>query len=286
MDGYSYYITKDIITKEPYISWSHDYSISNRVGSKCFDVDLNLNIKDGLPCLHFRYKGFKLNVKDRVYFLDIASNLILECRVIKRPHAFKDKVKEVDFVLSEDDIESLNKCCSVFDKIYIKYENGDSSIEIENRYDTIFDTYKDLLNTIRPNPKYESRSPKISKILFRDYVYLYIEALNKKGVSIGCSEIMQEDYTIKYDYCYVYLMRDTRNGYHKIGISNKPDVREKTLQSEVPAIEMVCSKKYPSRKIAKAIESALHNTYAEQRVRGEWFNLSPVDIQMLKETLS
>ena len=69
-------------------------------------------------------------------------------------------------------------------------------------------------------------------------------------------------------------------------MSNKPPVREKTLQSEVPAIEMVCSKKYPSRKIAKAIESALHNAYAEQRVRGEWFNLSPTDILMLKETLS
>lgn len=286
MSGYSYHITKDVITKEPQISWSHDYSISNYVGRKCFDVSLNLNIKDGLPCLHFRYKGFKLSMKDRVYFLDIASNPILECTVIKRPHTFKDKVKEVDFLLSEDDIESLNKRCSVFDKIYIKHENGDFPLEIENRYDTIFDKYKDLSNAIKPTSNYGSRTSGISKIIFRDYVYLYLEALREEDVSVRHATIMQEDNTVKYDYCYVYLMHDKRNGYHKIGVSKEPKYREKTLQSEQPAIEMICSKRYPSRKIAEAIEAALHKAYAEQRVRGEWFDLSPVDIQMLKEALS
>ena len=65
-----------------------------------------------------------------------------------------------------------------------------------------------------------------------------------------------------------------------------PKYREKTLQSEQPEIEMICNKRYPSRKIAEAIESALHKAYAERRVRGEWFKLSDIDIQMLRETLS
>lgn len=87
------------------------------------------------------------------------------------------------------------------------------------------------------------------------------------------------------DECYIYLMIDLTNNYHKIGISNNPGFREKTLQSEKPTIEMICNKRFPNRKIANSFEQALHNTYRDKRVRGEWFNLSDKDIQELKECL-
>ena len=61
------------------------------------------------------------------------------------------------------------------------------------------------------------------------------------------------------DICFVYLMYDTSNGYYKIGISNKPYYREKTLQSEKPTIELIASKQFPVRKIAENIEKSLHN---------------------------
>ena len=109
---------------------------------------------------------------------------------------------------------------------------------------------------------------------------------NAKKLFCPENQSSDKEVKIKYDYCYVYLMHDKRNGYHKIGISKTPEYREKTLQSEQPNIEMICFKRYPSRKIAKAFESALHDAYAEQRVRGEWFNLSEIDIEMLKESLS
>ena len=80
-------------------------------------------------------------------------------------------------------------------------------------------------------------------------------------------------------------MKDTTNGYYKIGISNKPEYREKTLQSEKPTIELLTCKKYPTRKIAEAIESALHSAYSQQRIRGEWFNLDDVDVATIIETL-
>ena len=85
--------------------------------------------------------------------------------------------------------------------------------------------------------------------------------------------------------CYVYLMKDTSNGYHKIGISNTPEYRERTLQSEKPTIEMLAYKKFPTRKIAEAIESALHTAYSQQRLRGEWFNLTDADVAAIIETL-
>lgn len=88
-----------------------------------------------------------------------------------------------------------------------------------------------------------------------------------------------------FNWCYVYLMKDISNGYYKIGISNTPEYRERTLQSEKPTIEMLACKKFPTRKIAEAIESALHTAYSQQRLRGEWFNLSDADVAAIIETL-
>ena len=39
------------------------------------------------------------------------------------------------------------------------------------------------------------------------------------------------------------------------------------------------------RKIAEAIESALHTAYSQQRLRGEWFNLTDADVAAIIETL-
>lgn len=85
--------------------------------------------------------------------------------------------------------------------------------------------------------------------------------------------------------CFVYLMNDTTNNFHKIGISNNPKYREHTLLSSKPTIKLICAKKFPTRAIAEAIESALHRVYANKRIRGEWFNLDFSDIEDLKETL-
>lgn len=86
--------------------------------------------------------------------------------------------------------------------------------------------------------------------------------------------------------CYIYLMIDTSTDYHKIGISNKPDYREKTLQSEKPTIEMIASREYPNRKIAYSFEQALHSTYKDKRIRGEWFDLNQDDVNDIITSLS
>lgn len=83
------------------------------------------------------------------------------------------------------------------------------------------------------------------------------------------------------EFCNVYLMHDTLNNFYKIGISNSPEYREKTLQSEKPTIVLLCSKQFPKRKIAEILEKTLHDTYANKRIRGEWFNLEKDDINDL-----
>jgi len=71
-----------------------------------------------------------------------------------------------------------------------------------------------------------------------------------------------------------YLMKDKNNGLYKIGYSNNPKNREKTLQSEKPNTLMV--KVWDDN-----IEYKLHNLYKDVRVRGEWFQLNPIQVKYI-----
>lgn len=71
-----------------------------------------------------------------------------------------------------------------------------------------------------------------------------------------------------------YLIKDNRTGATKIGKSNNPYKREKTLQSDVLSLELlyICDDN---------IESLLHKKYKDKRIRGEWFNLTDKDIEYI-----
>jgi hypothetical protein len=86
--------------------------------------------------------------------------------------------------------------------------------------------------------------------------------------------------------CYVYFMFDTKSQYYKIGISNLPEWREKTLQSEKPSIKLIAAKKFVNRRIAANFEKALHDSYSHKRKRGEWFQLDQEDINEIRITLT
>jgi hypothetical protein len=72
---------------------------------------------------------------------------------------------------------------------------------------------------------------------------------------------------------FVYLMEDLRNGHFKIGRSKTPGKRERTLQAEVPQIVLRLS--IPAD---EGHEKELHNLFADKRLRGEWFTLSPDEL--------
>ena len=71
-----------------------------------------------------------------------------------------------------------------------------------------------------------------------------------------------------------YIIKENNTGLYKIGKSVNPKYRERTLQSQTPNIEIV--------KIwDKDIESKLHNKYNENRIRGEWFNLTKSQLKYI-----
>lgn len=218
-------------------------------------------------------KKDKLQIGDCISLL-FDDGKILDFLITKKP--IKDRIYKTTFVLCLEDVEILLHSALVSYRINYKEESKHPEIvsiernllhhyldsdlkQIAYNIDEAIHAYvKNRLHTIlQLVPDYKIPSRKIEKSTI-DY---------------------------KFPGCYVYLMKDTSNGYYKIGISNKPEYREKTLQSEKPSIELLACKKFPIRKIAEAIESALHNAYSQQRLRGEWFKLDDVDVAAIIETL-
>lgn len=82
---------------------------------------------------------------------------------------------------------------------------------------------------------------------------------------------------------YVYLMKNNRNGYIKIGFTSKePKYREKTLQSEDPDITLIYSKQGCNMDD----EKTLHKEYSQKRLRGEWFDLDEDDVYEIKTRMN
>ena len=153
--------------------------------------------------------------------------------------------------------------------IRCEFQNGDAPLELKKMND-------------------------LASLTFKLYFQEYIKALGECGVQIDSDVYDEENQrdnpkgtaSLKDSSCFVYLMKDETNGYHKIGISNKPEYRERTLQSEKPTIALLCAKEFPTRIIAEAIESALHKTFEDKRLRGEWFALDEKDVLNVIKTLS
>lgn len=75
----------------------------------------------------------------------------------------------------------------------------------------------------------------------------------------------------------VYLMQDGYSKLHKIGHSKNPERREKTLLSQQPLTELHT---YWTEQ-TEDVEKALHQLFADKRVRGEWFALNDNDVDLI-----
>ena len=76
----------------------------------------------------------------------------------------------------------------------------------------------------------------------------------------------------------VYLIKNPRNGLHKIGRSKNVDYRLLTLEEEYGSLELVSCQEFGDYKFAEIL---LHKHYGDKRVTGEWFCLSTDDVSYL-----
>jgi len=111
----------------------------------------------------------------------------------------------------------------------------------------------------------------VSKLINKYRTLLKNNNITKSAKKLGISirAIQKSNTNTK-----TYLIKNRRNGFYKIGKSNNPFKREKTLQSEEPDIVLV-------KTWSRNIESKLHKDYKEHRVRGEWFELSKAQVKYI-----
>lgn len=85
--------------------------------------------------------------------------------------------------------------------------------------------------------------------------------------------------TFRFSTGYVYLLQSPTGAY-KIGRSRDPQSRLRTFQVKLPFevsyVAVIQSENMYS------LERELHNRFEQQRVNGEWFNLSPEDVEYIK----
>lgn len=266
----------DDFTKEPFIK-AIMYG-GEELGFPLGKIIIRIEYTNNKHRLIVNYNSSDLRItsKDTLHLL-LEDGTILTFSNFTRPikNAGIGKSMITSTIMTVQDIKSLatNKL--------VKWNliNDEGIVAVEGTLPFYFHNYSDLKSDI-----YKNMEQEIVQDFFASYMSLYDEIRGDEDYRED-DESENEDITRSLSTCYVYLMVDTTNNFHKIGISNNPSYREHTLQSDKPTIELLCAKEYPTRTIAEAIEAALHRVYANKRIRGEWFKLEPSDIDEIKQTL-
>lgn len=251
--------------------------------------------------IQFYFSFNHINDKNYIIFLTKPNQIVLS-KEDKISFLFENN-KIINFVVNENSYKSTKQICIISsDKIF------ETKILITNEELKIFQSEKFLKwkiyiskndishiggdiyisdNSV-DNPNYQTKVHQqlVINKLASDFEEILLKekpefiGLNNRDVEFEKSELNQGDE------CYVYLMIDLTNNFHKIGISNNPKYREFTLQSEKPTIELLASKKFINRKIARSFENALHSAYIDKRLRGEWFKLDEAEVNEIVYTLN
>lgn len=230
-------------------------------------IYFTLNCIDNKDFIVFKYFNSQLKLKknDRIQFLmknDDVMDFVIDNISFNNIIDNGNKVYETKLPLT---IKNLNL---LKDEYFSNWK-----IEFQENSTKIIGEKNDYHSSLQYSIKYlaNNYSEKV-KDEIKNYEPFYVENKN--------------NHKIYGDKCYLYLMIDTSNNFYKIGISNKPTYREKTLQSEKPTIEMVANKEFPNRKIASSFEKALHTSYDSKRIRGEWFDLNKDEVNDIIDSLN
>lgn len=283
-------VEKDDFTKKFNIFCTIDYGIPLISNDILWDT---LSYTNPIETVYNHQWGFILINKIEDFYLDF----YIQCDSNENYITFKfsnNKNKlvrgsQVLFLFDDDtvltfDLNSINKEeQSVLDKRHVMYNT--SKVLIKNpdlfilsskrlvKWRVIISDNKSPIEGDISNQESQSNVMQ----LFSEHLSLFKNNVSDDDIN----ETIQKE-----EKCHVYLMHDTSNNMYKIGVSNSPVYREKTLQSEKPTIEMLSSKPFVSRKMAMTLEKSLHENYKEKRIRGEWFELTPTDVSDITDMLN
>lgn len=262
-------VSKDDFTKDATIKGKLYGGKKDGFDVRWFTITFeNVNSKNYL-LVKYDSKELKLNKKCALHLL-LDDDSVITLNAVARPVKEFQTDYLIKYLVSPEDLHQLAN------RLFIKWQiTNDEGIAIAQGKNIC------LLSS----EAIDGISLDLSYRVFKNFVSMFEQVIKDNTIKAIESSPRTKKADRKQENCYVYLMIDTTNNFHKIGISNHPRYREHTLQSDKPTIELLCAKEYPTRIIAEAIESALHSAFASKRIRGEWFNLSPEDIISIKQTL-
>lgn len=246
------------------------------------DISVMPEFEDGICTLaiYSEIDSYRLKSGDRLSLL-FSDDSILEFQIEKKPRK-EDWGYAVSVPLYFEDIDMLLSKNLCRWRVFFSSE----SVFVDGRNDICPEDasqFKIRQSVLKVKPDV------ICGIYFNAYCQAFMDCIRKCApdwVPESRDTIERKQQGTCKEPCFVYLMADTINGYFKIGMSNDPNYRERTLQSEKPSIQLIACKQYPSRAIALAIEAALHKAYISKNVRGEWFMLDENDVADIVMTLT
>lgn len=122
----------------------------------------------------------------------------------------------------------------------------------------------------------------IDKTVWIDMIYYcifeYLEESEQHGAFCllsSATSFLNQTKDIKKD-TYLYIIYSNETKRTKIGITNNPKHRNRTISSHENGISMTNLYRFADRKDAQAIESKLHKKLKDSRICGEWFNVQPI----------
>lgn len=249
------------LTKSYYLNW--DY------------LGLNVGYDKSSYLLYIFHDSNTIKRGDSLIFRDLESQLKF---MISEPSVIYDGFLQIE------EIDEGNVLDDRFSFTPIRVELSDLK-EIE-RMET-FELYHYSTKDENVYPLYSDNyhlNRNTSNHEFKDEIsnQIFIEMI--KNLPFKDSFEVYDDYG-KNEVVYVYVMKDNNSGFYKIGISNNPNFREKTLLSQTPSIETLYKRGFENRELSKIMEKTLHEFFNSKRVRGEWFDLNENDLLQLKSLL-
>ena len=262
-------VTEDDFTKA--ITIKGKLCAGESVGFKIGDIILNFENVGGRSYILLVYSRKDINLnKNCALHLLLDDGSVITLNASANPIKLFSSYSQIKYHITKDDLIKLSN--NNFIKWQITNEEG---LVIDNGVNNCCVDKSDTTGITKG----------ISYDVFRNFVDDFLTAIEDNVTEDLVEEVEAPSTSNVSETCYVYLMKDMANNFHKIGISNHPRYREHTLQSDKPTIELLCAKEYPNRTIALAIEAALHKAYSSKRLRGEWFNLDESDVKDVMQTL-
>jgi hypothetical protein len=126
-------------------------------------------------------------------------------------------------------------------------------------------------------------------IALREFIYILFDtltqestALSEHKIAMESAEITEELKQVESDLTggIVYFIKDSQSGYVKIGRTDDDiSIRLTQLQVGNPSELTVCKTIECN---SREVEKKLHEQFADKHIRGEWFNITDVDIESCK----